>query len=86
MGYLYPIEVLVGYRCVSSSLQTALAVGDVEDVKELAKESRIKLQVGIIITVLQVFYEWKGRFSDNNFKLKTFADVSIEYTSCHEGA
>ena len=57
-----------------------------EDVKELAKESRIKLQVDIIITVLQVFYEWKGRFSDNNFKLKAFADVSIEYTSCHEGA
>ena len=47
LGYLYPIEVLVEYRCVSSSLQTALAVGDVKDVKELAKESRIKLQVDV---------------------------------------
>ena len=31
--------------CIPSSLQTALAVGDVKDVKEIAIESRSKLQV-----------------------------------------
>ena len=42
MGYLYKsLQCIV----ISLSLQTALAVGDVKDVQEIAEESRIKLQV-----------------------------------------
>lgn len=42
VGYLYKsLQCIV----ISFSLQTALAVGDVKDVQEIAEESRIKLQV-----------------------------------------
>ena len=66
---------------ISFFLQTALAVGDVKDVKEIAKESRIKLQVDILNQ-----FAINERSSDTNFKLKILADFSTEYSSCHQDA
>ena len=58
-----------------------------KDVQEIAKESRIKLQVDISqFYVKQAINGKELRFSDANFKFKTFADVSTEYSSCHQCA